>query len=306
MVPGPLTTALALATLILIWGSTFAAIAVGLEDIPPMTGIALRFGISSALLLALARWQGVKLGRTSRERRLWWINGLLTFCVSYGVVYWAQQWLPSALAAILYATFPLFVGLLAHWMLPDEPLTRQGLGGACLGILGVVWIFADDLAALGGPMVLPAALIMLLSPFSSAIANVAVKRWGAGLHPLSLTAVPMGICAVIMGILAWLFESDQVVVWNLRSVGSLLYLALAGSAVTFTIYFWLLGYLRATRLSLITFGVPIVAVLIGVLWRHEPITVGMVGGTLLVLTGVSLTLRTPGQRSTRRGSAPGS
>lgn len=269
-----------------------------------MTGIALRFGLSSVLLLMLARWKGVALGRTARERRLWWVIAILTFCISYGLVYWAEQWIPSALAAILYATFPLFVGLLAHWMLPDEPLTRRALGGALLGILGVIWIFADDLSGLGGPMLVPAALIMLLSPVSSAIGNVAIKRWGSGLHPLSLTAVPMGICAVIMGIVAWLFEGDQEVAWNLRSVGSLLYLAIVGSAFTFTLFFWLLGYIRATRLALITFGVPIIAVLIGVLVRDEPITIGMIGGTLLILVGVSLTLRESGREPVHSGSAP--
>ena len=152
-------------------------------------------------------------------------------------------------------------------------------------------------------MLVPAALIMLLSPLASAVSNVAVKRWGSGLHPLSLTAVPMGMCAVIMGVLAWLFEGDRQVGWSMRSVGSLLYLAISGSAITFTLYFWLLGFLRATRLSLITFGVPIVAVLIGVLLRGEPITVGMVGGTALVLTGVGLTLRAPGRAPVHPGSA---
>jgi drug/metabolite transporter (DMT)-like permease len=306
LAPSPLATALTLAALILIWGSTFSVIQVGLEYIPPMTGIALRFAIASVLLLTLAWKKGIPLGRSRRERRLWWVNGLLTFCFSYWVTYWAEQYLPSALAAILYATFPLFVGLLAHWMIPDEPLTREGLAGAALGILGVAWIFADDLSGLGGPMLVPAALVMLLSPLSASVANVAVKKWGSGLHPLSVTAVPMGICAVIMGSLALVFESDREIIWNLRSVGSLLYLGIMGSAVTFTLYFWLLGFLRATRLSLITFGVPIMALLIGVVIRNEPVTLGMLGGTALVLTGVALAFRVPAGRRKPPPARPGS
>jgi drug/metabolite transporter (DMT)-like permease len=300
-----LVTALALAALILIWGSTFAVIAVGLEDIPPMTGIALRFALASIVLLALAWKKGVRLGRSRREWRLWWVNGLFTFCLAYWITYWAEQYLPSALAAILYATFPLFVALLAHWMIPGEPLTRHSLAGAFVGILGVIWIFADDLSDLGGPMVVPAALVMILSPLSASVASVWVKKWGSGIHPLSQTAVPMAICAATMGLLALAFEADREMVWSVRSVSTLVYLALVGSAVSFTLYFWLLTHMRATRISLITFGVPIVAVLVGVLARNEPVTVGMIGGTGLVLTGVALTFRAPSGRPSEPPTRPG-
>lgn len=298
-----MATALALAALILIWGSTWSVIAAGLEGMPPLTGIALRFALASILLLLLARRQGVSLGVTRWERRLWWINALLSFCISYGVVYWAEQWIPSALAAVLYATFPLFVAVLAHWMLPDEPLTWRSLVGALLGLVGVSWLFSDDLSALGGPMVLPAAALMLLSPLASAVANVAVKKWGGGIHPLSLTAVPMGMCAILMGTLAFFLEADRQILWNARTVGAILYLAVMGSAVTFTMYFWLLGFLRATRLSLITFGVPLVALLIGVLFRREPVSVGMLGGTFLVLAGIALGTRRSGTGPVRPGGS---
>ena len=299
----PAAIALAVAALILIWGSTWSVIAVGLEGVPPLTGIALRFALASVLLLLLAYRQGISLGVTRAERHLWWINALLTFSISYGVTYWAEQWIPSGLAAILFATFPLFVAVLAHWMLPDEPLTRRSLAGALLALVGVTWLFAGDLTALGGAMVLPAAVLMLLSPMASAVANVAVKKWGRGLHPLSLTAVPMGLCAILMGTLAWFVEADREILWSPRTVGAILYLAVMGSAVTFTVYFWLLDFLPATRLSLITFGVPVVALLIGVLFRHEPVNVGMLGGTLLVLAGVALNTRLGRARPVRPGSA---
>lgn len=303
MTSRPALIALAVATLILIWGSTWSVISIGLEGVPPLTGIALRFALASILLLLLAHRQGVSLGVTSRERHLWWVNGLLTFSISYGVVYWAEQWIPSGLAAILFATFPLFVAVLAHWMLPDEPLTWRSLAGSLLALIGVSWIFAGDLAALGGVMIVPAALLMLLSPMASAVANVAVKKWGEGLHPLSLTAVPMGLCAILMGSLAWFVEADREILWNLKTVGAILYLAVMGSAVTFTVYFWLLGLLPATRLSLIALGVPIVALLIGVLFRREPVNVGMLGGTTLVLAGVALNTLLGGSRPVRPGSA---
>ena len=293
--------ALAISALILIWGSTWSVIAIGLRDTPPFTGAAVRFAIASVLLLAIARKQRVPLGRTRLERRLWWVNALLSFTISYGVVYWGEQWVPSALAAVLFTTFPLLVALFAHWLLPGEQLTGRTVIGIVLGFGGVVWIFSDDLSGLGGPMALSAAAVMLLSPLSASLGSVLIKRWGSGVHPLSLTAVPMGICAVLLGSLALILEREREVIWSARSIGAVLYLAIAGSAVTFSLYFWLLQKMPATRLSLITYGVPIVAMTLGVVFLDEPISARMIGGTVMVLLGVSLALRRR-DRSTQPGS----
>ena len=92
---------------IAIWGTTWAAIRVGLSGVPPFTGAALRFAIAGTLLLALALLRRVPLGRTRREWWMWLVNGTLSFGASYGTVYWAEQWLPSGLASVIFATFPL-------------------------------------------------------------------------------------------------------------------------------------------------------------------------------------------------------
>ncbi len=90
----------ALALLILIWGTTWAAIRIGLEGLPPFTGVAVRFAIASAVLLLAAAWKGWPLGSGPRARGLWLVNAVLSFSASYGVVYWAEQWVPSGLAAV--------------------------------------------------------------------------------------------------------------------------------------------------------------------------------------------------------------
>ena len=89
--PGSGRLAAAFLVLTLVWGTTWAVIRVGLAGIPPFTGVALRFAIAGLLLLALARRLGVRLGRSRRERWLWVVNGLLSFCVSYSVVYWSED-----------------------------------------------------------------------------------------------------------------------------------------------------------------------------------------------------------------------
>jgi len=155
------------AVLTLIWGTTWGAIRVGLEGLPPFTAISIRFAIATTILLVYAAATKVPLGKHPHEKTLWIVNGLLFFSVSYGVVYWSEQFIPSGLSAILFALFPLLVTLLAHYALPNEPLRRRGAIGVALGFLGIVVIFSEDFAKFGGRQALIAAAVMLLSPFDS-------------------------------------------------------------------------------------------------------------------------------------------
>ena len=282
--------------LTLIWGTTWSVIRIGLEGIPPFSGVAARFALASLLLLGIARLRGIRLGGSRIERRLWLVNSLFSFSLSYGVVYWAEQWVPSGLSAVLFGTFPLFVAILAHWTLPGERLTRRVAAGVLVGFAGAALIFSEDFALLGGSQVRIGSAVMLMSPLAAAIGSVAVKRWGAGIHPISLTAVPMGLTAVLLGAVALLTERERSFVLDGRSVGALLYLAIMGSAVTFSLYYWLLSQVSATRTSLLGFTIPVVAVGIGVVFLDEPLTPRIVAGAALVVSGVVLAA----QRSRRR------
>jgi drug/metabolite transporter (DMT)-like permease len=272
--------------LTVIWGTTWAVIRIGLAGVPPFTGVALRFALAGALLVALAPSLGVRLGRAPRERVLWLANGILSFCLSYSAVYWSEQYLPSGLAAVLFATYPLFIAALAHFLLPGERLRKGAALGMALGFAGVAVIFSDDLSLLGGEAVRRAAFVMLVAPLVSAMASVLVKRWGSGVHPLSLAAVPMLLAGVVMGAVAFLVERHVPLVFDVRSVGALLYLAILGSAVTFTIYYWLLANMSATRLALMSYLIPIVAVAVGALLFDEPLRPRLLAGSALVLVGV--------------------
>jgi drug/metabolite transporter (DMT)-like permease len=330
-----------LGLLTLIWGTTWAAIRIGLRGIPPFTGVALRFGIGAVALLAVARGLGVRLrGRATRPEdaalsllpvpepaprapepsigasvaaapppgprpstaaltaappaspwRVWLVNAALTFCIPYGVLYWAEQWVPSGLAAVLFATSPLWVALAAHLVLPGERLRASTVAGVLIGFAGVAAIFSEDLRALGGPQVAGAAAVLLIAPFSSAVGVVAVKRWAAGMHPLSVAAVPMALTGACMGCVAWVVERGQPLRFDGSSVGALLYLALCGSALSFALYFWLLARLPATTLSLINYLTPIVALLIGGMVLGESFSLRALGGSALVVAGVAVAMR---------------
>jgi len=337
-----------LGLLTLIWGTTWAAIRLGLRGIPPFTGVALRFAIAAAALFAVARALGVRLrgaavpaplapatvsaapvaaalsaapalsavpavsaaaaepaaAALSRASaavapraspwRVWLVNGLLTFFIPYGVLYWAEQWVPSGLAAVLFATSPLWVALAAHFALPAERLRAATAAGVLLGFAGVAVIFSEDLRALGGPRVAGAAAILLLCPLTSAVGVVAVKRWSAGMHPLAIVAMPMALTAAAMGCVALATEASQPVRLAGLPLAALLYLALCGSALSFTLYFWLLGRLPATTLSLINYLIPIVALLIGGFALGESFTARTLAGSALVVGGVAVAMRVRG------------
>jgi len=274
--------------LTLIWGTTWAAIRFSLEGIPPFLGVSLRFALAGALLVGIALWQRIPLGRSRTERRLWLANGLLSFCASYGLVYWAEQYVPSGLTAVLWATFPLMVAVMAHFALPHERMTGRGVVGVLVGFLGLAVIYSEDLGRLGGPQVAFASLVLLLSPFVSAISNVAIKRYGKGIPALSLAGPPMLIGGVVMAGVSAVVERGAPVTWGARPVASLLYLALAGSALTFSLYYWLLSHTTVVRTSLISYTIPVVALAIGVLVMGEPITARVLAGSLLVVGGVAL------------------
>jgi drug/metabolite transporter (DMT)-like permease len=302
--PGPALVTATFVLLTVIWGTTWAVIRVGLEGIPPFAGVALRFAIACAVLLVVGRALGVRFGRRPHEVMLWIVNAALAFCVSYGVVYWAEQWVPSGLTAVLFSSFPLFVALMAHFALPGERLVPGSLFGVVLGFVGVAVIFSEDFALLGGPQVAFASTVMLASPVAAAIASVAVKRYGKGVHPFSLTAIPMGLTAAIMGAISIAVERDREIVFDRTSVAALLYLAIFGSAVTFTLYYWLLSHIAATRVSLIAYLVPLVAVGVGAGVMNEPLTARTLAGTVLVIGGVALTVRAGG-RSRRHAKEAG-
>ena len=286
--PGRATVVAVFLLLTLIWGTTWAAIVFSLEGIPPFLGVSLRFALAGLLLVGIARWRGVPLGRSRTERRLWLANGLLSFCASYGLVYWAEQYVPSGLTAVLWATFPLMVAVMAHFVLPHERMTGRGVVGVVVGFLGLAVIYSEDLGRLGGPQVAFASLVLLLSPFVSAISNVAIKRYGKGIPPLSLAGPPMLVGGAVMAGVSAVMERGAPVTWGARPVAALLYLALAGSALTFSLYYWLLSHTTVVRTSLISYTIPVVALAIGVLVMGEPITARVLAGSLLVVGGVAL------------------
>lgn len=270
-----------------IWGSTWLVIKIGLEDLPPLFSAGIRFGIAAIVLAILARARKVPSPRTRAAHLLLLWVGLTSFWISYGLVYWGEQFIPSGLTAVLFATLPFFTMLLAHPVIPTERMTVRRIAGVAIGFLGVVLVFRGDLS-IEHPGGATAAALLLLGPLVTASGNVAVKRWGIRLHPYQLSILPMtyGTLALLATSLATEEISD--VEWTWVAIGSVAYLAILGSVVAFVAYYTLLREVPVTTLNLMSYVFPIVAVALGFFVLGESLDRLTLAGAGLVLVGIAV------------------
>jgi drug/metabolite transporter (DMT)-like permease len=269
--------------LVLIWSSTWVAIKIGLEDVPPLLSAGVRFGIAGVGLLALA----AALGRSLRtDVKLAAVLGLLPFATAYGLIYWGEQYVPSGLAAVLFGVMPLYSATIASVALADEPLRARLLAGIAVALGGLALAFSESLALGDAKWAAAAATACALAPLAAAIGNVAIKRRGRRLDPIALNG-----WAMLGGGAVLLAASVPTEDWGTaaltgRSVGSVAYLAIIGSAVPFVTLTRLLGELPAVTMSYIALLIPFGALAFGAAFYDERITAVALVGALLVAGGL--------------------
>ena len=316
------------AALVIIWSSTWVVIKIGLEDVPPLLGAGIRFAVAGAGLLVAARVMRRSL-RT--DLILAATLATLPFAAAYGLIYWGEQYVPSGLAAVLFGVMPLYSATIASLALADEPLHPRLLAGIAVAIGGLALAFGESLAlgdakwallaasacalaplasAIGNVAIsglalafgeslalgdakwaLLAATACALAPLASAIGNVAIKRRGA-----TLDAVVLNGWAMLGGGLLLLAASAPTedwasTAWTGQAVGSIVYLAAIGSALTFVTLTILLRELRAVTVSYVTLLLPFGALAFGAALYDERITAAAVGGALLVASGLAVAAR---------------
>lgn len=288
--PSPALTFALIALLCLVWGSTWIVIAGGLTDLPPFTSAAARFAISAAAMSVVAAVARKREGGERPGLGLSLALGTMNFGVCYGLVYWSETRLPSALVSVLWSVFPMLTAISGHFFLPGDRLHGRQWAGFAVGLLGVALLFATDLREIGAGAI-PAGVIALASPTLSVVGTTLVKRFGTRTSSVLLNRNGMWIGAAILAAAALALERDASPHWTARAVGSVLYLSLAGTVLTFGLYFWLLRHTRASRMSLISYVTPAIALLLGGLVGRERITPYTLSGCALILGGVTLVVR---------------
>lgn len=286
--------------LCLVWGSTWVVIQGGLTSLPPFTSAALRFLLSAACMTALAALVGRREGGRAPGIGLSLALGTLNFAGSYGIVYWSETRLPSGLVSVLWAVFPVLQATLGHFLLPGERLSARQFAGFGLGFLGVASLFLTDLPELG-PGAVSAGALVLVAPLVTAFGTTAVKLHGGGTSSLALNRNAMWIGAAWLGALALTLERDAPLTWDRTAIASLLYLSLCGTVLTFGVYFWLLRHVAASRLAVIAYVTPAIALTLGAALNDEHLTPFRLLGFALIVGGVFLVHR--GARRARPAGA---
>jgi drug/metabolite transporter (DMT)-like permease len=279
---------------IFLWGSTWVAIKLGLETLGPFTSAAARFILGFALLALVFRIWRFRFPDIKNIRRDVFLTGLVMYGLTFSLLYWAQQHLNASTAAVLFSSMPFFVAVCAHFMLAAERLNLRVIIGMVIGLAGTIVLFSRDLD-FSGPA--PAMLAVLTASFAASWASVKIKRDLGMIRStvLATLQLPPGLFVMVLGVL--LFEMPPEFPVNAKSVGSVVYLAVAGTGGAFIGWYWILKRIPATAASLMTFLEPVVATILSIIVLSESLSSRFLGGAVLILAGVLLvvTRRGPGK-----------
>jgi drug/metabolite transporter (DMT)-like permease len=280
-----LRTGAGLATVYVVWGSTYLAIAIAIRSLPPLLMLSVRYLIAGALVYAWARLRGA-----GRPTRIHWRSAFLIgaglILLGNGGVGWAEQHVHSGIVALVVAVVPLWLALLDR-----EPLSWPALAGLGLGFGGVAL-----LVGVGGSFQWQ-AIVVVVTSLGWAAGSLYARRAPRPDSPLLGVGQQMlagGALLLVAGAVGG--ELPRVELPSAAALWALAYLVVIGSILTFTIYNWLLRNARTSLVGTYAFVNPVVAVLLGALFNNEPLTLRTLLAGAVIVAGVALIVVAPRRR----------
>ena len=273
--------------LCLIWGSTWYFIKISLNaGVPPFYGVGLRFLFSGIIFFIYIYYKKLSIPTTPQAIKLYLSFGLLNFSLSYGMTYWATQYIYSSISSILWGLFPLFTSLMAHFMIkddPDERLNKNKIGALMMGLVGVAIMSANQEIDFKSQS-FSAILVLISVIIIAAYPSVQYKKYNDEVGPYQMNAVCQVMTGIVMLSMSSLFNEDiSVIVWNNELILSTLYLIVFGGFISWGIYFWLYQHLNVTQVTYVAIFPPIVAIFLGWVFLGEILSSQEIMGTLLIL-----------------------
>src|SRR3954471_20721719 len=255
-----------------LWGSTYLAIRIVVEHIPPAMMGATRFLIGGAIMLAWCAVSGrnIKLSRVDFRRVA--TIGVLLLVGGNVCVAWAEKTVPSGLAALVVAVVPLWVAIIETFILKGERLLRRGVFGLLLGIVGLIVLLWPKLVS--GSVdhgVLFGAGLLIFASLSWATGSIFSRRWDLKVDPFAATGWEMLIAGAVALVISLALGDQHRVVWTPRGIYAIAYLITAGSLLGLTAYIWLLNHVPTAKVATYAYVNPIVAVFLGWLILHEEV-----------------------------------
>jgi drug/metabolite transporter (DMT)-like permease len=277
-----------LIALSVLWGGSFLFVGVAVKELPPLTIVLLRVGLAALALLVVLAAIGIPL---PRDRRVWaafFCMGLLNNAIPFTLIAWGQSHIPSGVASIFNATTPLFTVVVAHYWTSDEKMTPGRLAGVIVGLAGVIVMIGE--AALHSLDVdVVAQMAMLAAAFLYAVSGVYGRRFKAmGVEPLATAAGMLTASSVLLLPVTLIVDRPwQMAVPSLAAIASILGLALLATALAFILYFRLLASAGATNLLLVTFLIPVSAIVLGATLLGERLEPKHFAGMALIGLGLA-------------------
>jgi len=281
-------TLLAFAIIYFVWGSTFLAIRVGVREVPPFLLAAMRFLVAGFVLYG---WM-IARGEHSPSGRQWTSASLLAvliFVLDYGLLFWAEQRVPSGIAAVVMATIPVFMALSEIIFLRTQKLTVRLALALLVGIGGVAVLMSRSLNLGGAPIDPVGAAALIVASMSWSIASALTRKLPLPPSKVMSSGAQMLAGGVFLALTsAALGEFRNFHPWTVSRGAwlSLLYLIVAGSIIAFTAYVWLIHHESPTKVGTYAYVNPVVAVLLGYFLGGEALGLRTILGTLFVLISV--------------------
>jgi drug/metabolite transporter (DMT)-like permease len=296
--PATWKTLLAFGIIYFVWGSTFLAIRVGVREVPPLLLAAMRFFTAGILLYAWLRARGTP-APTGRE----WISAsllaLLIFVLDYGLLFWAEQRVPSGIAAVMLATIPAFMALSEITILRTQKLTLRLAVALLIGLGGVAILVSHALSLGEAPIDSRGAIALVVAAVSWSIASALSRKLTLpGSKPMS-SGAQMLTGGAMLTVAAAMFGEFRGFQFSAVSRGAwfaLAYLIVAGSIIGYTAYVWLLHHESPTKVGTYAYVNPVVAVAVGYFLGGETVGPRTLLGTLLVLVSVVVITTTPAKK----------
>jgi drug/metabolite transporter (DMT)-like permease len=272
------------------WGSTYLAIDIAVQTLPPALMCGVRFSIAGIVMLAVCALTGRKVLYSARRLVLVAVVGILLLMGGNLTLSYAELSVSSGLAALIIAITPLWFLVLDSLLLGDHHISGRGKAGLALGILGLFVLFYPELTSTTtlGHKQFWASASLLGGSFSWALGSVLSKRWQVGMDVFSATAWQVVVAGAGCLAMAAALGDFSHAVWSARGEGAVAYLIVCGSWVGYTAYIWLLKNVPTSKVSTYAYVNPVVAVFLGWLILHERVDKFILMGSAIVVLSVIL------------------
>jgi drug/metabolite transporter (DMT)-like permease len=281
-------TLLAFAIIYFVWGSTFLAIRIGVHEFPPFLMAAIRFTIAGLVLLIWTLARGEKLP-SRREFGSILLLATLIFVMDYGLLFWAEQRVPSGVAAVMMATIPVFMALAEIFFLRTQKMTIRLAIALLVGIAGVAVLVSNSLPLGGPPIDRIGAIALIIASITWSIGSALTRRLPLPASKSMSSGAQMltgGLMLAIVSVAAGETGNFHPSAISVAAWMALIYLIVAGSIIGFTAYIWLIHHQSPTKVGTYAYVNPVVAVILGYFLAHEALGLRTILGTLCVLISV--------------------